>query len=116
MLETPIESKGGVFVEGMPVKADFYIAQAPQTFTLGEVIKAHEDVRASGSDYEGIVDTCTLMKRAGHQVALVKGPKGNIKVTTPEDLFLFRAMIQYKESENIFGFSPKEVAENLRKY
>lgn len=49
------------------------------------------------------------------QVHIVSGPRGNIKVTTPEDLYTFRAMIQYQESEQIFGLQGKEVAGKLTK-
>ena len=56
-----------------------------------------------------------MMKMLGKKVALVAGPRGNIKVTTPEDLYTFRAMIQYRESEQIFGFANREVPSGLKK-
>ena len=43
------------------------------------------------------------------------GNRGNIKVTTPEDLYTFRAMIQYRETEQVFGFAEKEVPGKLNK-
>ena len=61
------------------------------------------------------VDTCSMMKMLGKKVSLVAGPRGNIKVTTPEDLYTFRAMIQYRESEQIFGFANREVPSGLKK-
>ena len=72
-------------------------------------------MREKNPGYEGVVDTCTMMKMLGHDVAIVNGPRGNIKVTTPEDLYTFRAMIEYKESEQIFGFSRGEVGTKLKK-
>jgi len=115
LFETPVISKGGKLVEEMPSRDQFYTAQAPQCFKLGEVMEAHKIVRKDNPGYKGIIDTCTLMKKVGHEVAIVKGPRGNIKVTTPEDLYTFRAMIQYKETENVFGFSNKEVPNKLNK-
>ena len=56
-----------------------------------------------------------MMKKLGKNVTLVEGPRGNIKVTTPEDLYTFRAMIQYRETEQIFGFGTREVPTGLRK-
>lgn len=115
MYETPIISGDGKIVEDTPPRAQFYTAQAPQCFYLGEVMEAHRIMREKNPGYEGIVDTCTMMKSLGRKVAIVAGPRGNIKVTTPEDLYTFRAMIEYKESEQIFGFSRGEVPSRLVK-
>lgn len=115
LFETPVVSKNGVTVDDVPPRTDFYTAQAPQCFHLGDVLRAHEKMRKTDPSYAGIVDTCTLMLKSNEQVHIVAGPRGNIKVTTPEDLYTFRAMIQYQESEQIFGFAGKEVAGKLTK-
>lgn len=115
LYETPVISEDGVTIDEVPPRAQFYTAQAPQCFYLGDVLEAHKIMRMKNPSYEGVVDTCSMMKMLGKQVTLVKGPRGNIKVTTPEDLYTFRAMIQYKETEQIFGFSGKEVPVRLKK-
>lgn len=115
MFETPVISRDGVTVEEVPPRTVFYTAQAPQCFHLGEVMEAHAKMRKDNPGYEGIVDTCTLMKSCGKEVKLVVGPRGNIKVTTPEDLYTFKAMIDYKESVKIFGFGNGEVSSRLMK-
>lgn len=115
MFETPIISNDGVHIDDAPLRSLYYTAQAPQCFYLKEVLKAHEITREKNPGYAGIVDTCTLMKSVGKEVSIVKGPRGNIKVTTPEDLYIFRALVNYRESEQIFGFSNKEVDKNLKK-
>lgn len=103
LFETPITSKGGEIVEETPNRADCYTAQAPQAFRLGTVLKAHEIVRKDNPGYEGIIDNCTLMTSLGMAVPIVKGPRSNIKVTTPEDLFMFKAMIEYRETRDALG-------------
>lgn len=115
LYETPIISSDGSTIEEIPPRSKFYTAQAPQCFYLGDVLKAHAKVRQENPGYIGIFDTCSLMKMTGNNVTLVEGPRGNIKVTTPEDLYTFRAMIQYKETEQIFGFGTKEVSTRLIK-
>ena len=115
MLETPVVSRGGTYVEEVENRSDMYTAQAPQAFYLDEILKAHEAVRHTNPDYTGIIDSCTLMKSLGREVAIVPGPRGNIKVTTPEDLYIFRAMIQYQETRDAFGLSNKEIADKLKK-
>ena len=105
----------GQNIEEIPPRSSFYTAQAPQCFHLGDVLEAHALMRKDNPGYEGVVDTCSMMKKLGKNVTLVEGPRGNIKVTTPEDLYTFRAMIQYKETEQIFGFSTREVPNKLIK-
>ncbi len=113
--ETPVISKAGIFVEEVPPRNELFTAQAPQCFYLGEVLDAHEKIRKTNPKYEGIVDTCSLMKSLGKSVAIVRGNRGNIKVTTPEDLYTFRAMIDYRETEQAFGFAQREVSGKLKK-
>ena len=115
MYETPIVSHDGKTVDEVPERSVYYTAQAPQCFYLDDVIEAHNVTLLKNPSYQGIVDTCTLMRSLGKNVKIVEGPRGNIKVTTPEDLYTFRAMIEYRESMQIFGFSRHEVRENLKK-
>lgn len=115
LYETPVVSLDGETVDEVPPRINYYTAQAPQCFYLGDVLAAHSEIRKNNPNYEGVVDTCTMMKMLGKEVKLVVGPRGNIKVTTPEDLYTFRAMIQYKESEQIFGFGNREVSTKLKK-
>lgn len=113
--ETPIISHSGNVVEESPDRSSFYTAQAPQSFWLGDVLQAHDQVRKNNPNYEGIIDTCTLMRSVGKEVHLVEGNRGNIKVTTPEDLYVFRAMLEYKETQQALGLAPGEIAQNLKK-
>ena len=103
MFETPIMSKSGEFVEETPLRSECYTAQAPQGFKLDEVYAAHEETRKSNPRYEGIVDNCTLMKNSGKKVAIVKGPRSNIKVTTTEDIYILRAMLEMTETKDALG-------------
>lgn len=115
MFETPVISQDGQTVDQVPPRAPFYTAQAPQCFYLGDVLEAHREIRSINPTYEGIVDTCTMMKSLNKDVKLVIGPRGNIKVTTPEDIYIFRAMMEYREVEQIFGFGRGEVPTGLKK-
>lgn len=99
MFETPVLSLGGEVIEEIPKRSDCYTAQAPQAFRLGELLDAHEAVRASDPDYTGLVDSASIMMKTGREVALLKGPRSNIKVTTPEDLYIFKAMLEYRREQ-----------------
>lgn len=101
--ETILISENGINPEHVPYRKDTYAAQAPQTFHLSEVIEAHEITRKTNPNYTDIVDTCTLYKTLNKKTFMVKGNRGNIKITTIEDLYILRALIRYKEDLEAFG-------------
>lgn len=103
--ETVLISKdGGETVDHLPYRKEAYSAQAPQSFYLDDIITAHEMIREKNPEYKDLVDACTIMRSLDKEVHLVEGNRGNIKVTTPTDVYMFRAMLQYKENEQAFGF------------
>ena len=61
------------------------------------------------------MDSCTLMRSLGKEIAMVEGSRGNIKVTTPEDLYTFRAMLDYRETMQVFGLGEREIEGKLKK-
>jgi len=101
--ETIMVSKNGSTVDSVPFRKETFAAQAPQSFYLKDIIKAHDAVRNSKTGYQNMVDACTIIRSQGIKVHMVAGNRGNIKVTTPEDVYMFRALLQYKENEQAFG-------------
>lgn len=101
--ETIMLSQDGEIVGSVPYRKETFAAQAPQSFLLKDIIAAHDVVRASETGYENMVDACTIIRSQGIEAHMVPGNRGNIKVTTPEDVYMFRALLQYKENEQAFG-------------
>ena len=101
--ETILLSKSGSNVDSVPYRKETFAAQAPQSFFLKDIIAYHDRIRATETGYENMVDACTIIKSLGVEAHMVQGNRGNIKVTTPEDVYIFRALLQYKENEQIFG-------------
>ena len=95
--ETIVISSDGATIDSMPRRAESYTAQAPQSFRLGEVLAAHEEIRKRPARYTDMVDQATIFKTLGRPVRLVEGSRGNIKVTTPEDLAMLRALLHLKK-------------------
>lgn len=91
--ETIVLSHDGVTVDAIPCRSESYTAQAPQSFRVGELIRAHQKIRARAERYEGLVDQATLCKFLNIPVHLVPGSRGNIKVTTREDLLMLAALL-----------------------
>lgn len=101
--ETVLVSKDGDTVEYVPYRKETYAAQAPQSFYLKDIIEIHDRIRATENGYEDMVDACTMCTTLNIPVHMVPGNRGNIKVTTPEDFYSFRALLQYRENEQAFG-------------
>ncbi len=101
--ETILLSHDGLCVESVPYRKDTFAAQAPQSFYLKDIIFAHDKIRERPERYENMVDACTIIRSQGMEAHMVPGNRGNIKVTTPEDVYMFRALLQYKENEQAFG-------------
>lgn len=86
----------------IPSRADSLIARAPQSFKLKDILTAHELARKENR--HDFIDSCTMMSHYGHQMHTIIGPMENIKITTPTDFFIFRAMVEVHENQQIFGF------------
>lgn len=86
----------------IPSREDSLIARVPQTFRLNDILAVHRKAIENGEHNH--IDSCTLMSRYGHKMNTIIGPMENIKITTPTDLFIFRAMVQVHENQQIFGF------------
>ncbi len=102
--ETILISEDGETVSRVPYRKETFAAQAPQSFYLKDIIEAHEEIQKRPEGYTDMVDACTIYKTLGRDVNMVEGNRGNIKVTTPEDVYMFRALLQYQENEQAFGF------------
>ena len=86
----------------IPSRQDSLIARAPQRFILKDILEAHK--RAISENRHDFIDSCTMMSQYGHTMNTIIGPMENIKITTPTDYFIFRAMVEVHENQQIFGF------------
>ncbi len=99
--ETIMEvEKDGAIVH-IPKRNNSRLARAPQSFWLKEIIHMHRMALEEGvTDY---IDSCTMMQHYGKLMYLVDGSRDNIKVTTPEDFYIMRALLDAKENSQIYG-------------
>src|SRR5271156_1022941 len=77
-------AEGAVIKATIP-RAGVVMAQTPQGFRYGVIKKAFDE--ASGDGFLG-TDEASLVERSGHDVAVVMGSPGNIKITAPADMEL----------------------------
>ena len=94
-----IQENGGLEI---PSRANSLIARAPQSFYLKDILSAHEQARRDGRN--DFIDSCSMMHHYGYKLSRVIGPMENIKITTPTDYFIFKAMVEVHENQQIFGF------------
>lgn len=77
------------------------MAKAPQSFWLGELMDAHQ--KAVDDGMIDCIDTAFLMQMNGYSLFTVESSSQNIKITTPTDFYIFRALIDARENSQIFG-------------
>lgn len=75
------------------------IAKAPQSFYLKDIYGCHEKAISEGKN--DFIDSAAMVQYYGHEIHTVVGSVQNIKITTPLDYFLFKAILDAKESEQI---------------
>lgn len=77
------------------------MARAPQCFYLKELYAAH--LKAQQENKFDFIDSAMLMQYYGAELHTVSGPVENIKITTPTDFYLFRALLDAQENMQIVG-------------
>lgn len=71
--------------------------QTPQAFSIGKICDLHR--RALEQGVTNSVASCTLMIEMGEKVYFSAGSEKNIKLTTVEDIDIFKALLQARRAE-----------------
>jgi 2-C-methyl-D-erythritol 4-phosphate cytidylyltransferase len=87
--DTLKQVKDGSIIESTLARRNVWLAQTPQAFKYGLIRHAHECARKDGVTG---TDDAMLVERISHPVHVVPGSKSNLKVTTPDDLILAKAL------------------------
>lgn len=97
-----VVNDGTSTIDYVPSRKNSRVARAPQSFWLDDILAAHEKALSEG--ITDCIDSCTMMQHYGFNLFLVDGPGENIKITTPEDFYTMRAILEAKENAQIYGF------------
>lgn len=89
----------GKEVDKVVDRTNCYLGRAPQSFYLKDIYEAH--LRANAEERHDFIDSAMLMQHYGYKMHSVVGPDNNIKITTPMDFYMFKAMLDVKENEQI---------------
>lgn len=94
-------------VETVMPRAFSRVAKAPQSFYLKDILAAHE--KALSENRKDFIDSCALMNHYGYKLRMIDGPYENIKITTPDDYYTMRAILDAKEDKQIYGVDDDNV-------
>ncbi|WEV60612.1 2-C-methyl-D-erythritol 4-phosphate cytidylyltransferase [Streptococcaceae bacterium ESL0729] len=90
-------SDDGRHIEKTPVRARLYAAQTPQFFETEEIRRAH--MKAHDLGFLGTDDASLLEEFSTSKVELVEGSYSNIKITTPDDLFMAELILRREDED-----------------
>ncbi len=101
VIETIIRVNDEKQIEDVIDRSNCLLARAPQCFYLSDILSAH--TQAILEEKHDFIDSATLMKAYGHTLATVEGPDNNIKITTPKDYYILKAILDERENRQLFG-------------
>lgn len=87
-------------IKSVPNRDVMRIAKAPQCFFYKDIMEAHRKAQSEGFKS---IDSCHLMNRYGYEMHTVESTPYNIKIATPSDYYVFRALYEARENSQIFG-------------
>ena len=81
-------------ITATPNRSELWAAQTPQAFSVDELRQGHRAARANGWT---VTDDASLYERLGWPVNVLDAGPSNIKVTTPFDLTVARAVLAERQ-------------------
>lgn len=84
-----VVDSNGIITE-TPDRATLWAVHTPQSFSYSLILDAHEHAVREG--FQG-TDDSSLVENLGRQVKMIEGSYDNIKITTPEDLFVAESIL-----------------------
>ena len=95
--EAMIQTEDGIVSVGSYPRDRLKRTQTPQGFRLGDICELHRKAIKAG--ITNSVASCTLKIEMGEQVFFSAGSEKNIKLTTVDDIDIFKALLVAKRSD-----------------
>lgn len=73
------------------------ITQTPQAFFVNDLVSAHKEALEKG--ITNSVASCTMYIELGRKLYMSKGSEKNLKLTTTEDIEIFKSLLNAKKEE-----------------
>lgn len=94
--EAVLKTEDGMTSTAQVPRDNLKRTQTPQAATLGTLSWAHEEALKRG--ITSSIATCTMFVELGQELHLSLGSEKNIKLTTVEDIEIFKALLTEKKS------------------
>lgn len=98
--ESIVRSIDGKNICDVPPREQMYVAKAPQSFYFGRILALYQKAREDGRK---TIDSAHLCSLYGEPMHMVASTKNNIKITEPADFYIYRALYEAMEGQQIFG-------------
>lgn len=98
-----ITDSGEAQIPDFKKRKDTFSLTAPQSFQLGKLMEAYRKTEPEGKSDIPLLDAAMVYAKAGGKVHLVKEQNTNIKITTPEDYYILKAILELEENKYVFG-------------
>ncbi len=99
--EVVFESDDGISSHVSTQRERLFRTQTPHTYRLDELYEAHLEAQRRGITTTAA--SCMLMKELGKETYFSKGSEENLKITTLDDLKIFKALLHTKQDAWIKG-------------
>lgn len=90
-----LKTYDSVSAEEQVPRDNLKITQTPQTFFLEDIIGAHKEALEKG--ITNSVASCTMYIELGRKLHMALGSEKNLKLTTAEDIEIFKALLNAKK-------------------
>ncbi|MCD7736689.1 MAG: 2-C-methyl-D-erythritol 4-phosphate cytidylyltransferase [Lachnospiraceae bacterium] len=98
-------SDSGGFVERTLPREKLWMIQTPQSFSYAVIRQAYDELFRRGTPEVSVTDDAMVAEYVLNcPVKLVEGSYGNIKITTPEDLYLAESLLASYKSKNLRAY------------
>lgn len=98
--ESVVRCIDGKNVSEVPPRGEMYTAKAPQSFRYRQILNLYERAQREGIRSIDSSHLCSIYHVPMH---IVESTKNNLKITEPADYYMYRALYEAVESQQIFG-------------
>lgn len=98
--ESIAQSLDGNCIKAIPERQEMYAIKAPQAFRYGMIKELYDRAKK-----ENVIfwDAASMCRRYGVSLYMVKSSKNNIKITEAADYYIYRALYELQEEQQIIG-------------
>ncbi|MDR1532378.1 MAG: 2-C-methyl-D-erythritol 4-phosphate cytidylyltransferase [Clostridiales bacterium] len=100
VIESVVRLDSSGCITDMPPREKMYTAKAPQSFHYGAIWELYKHAAKDGIR---TIDPAHLCSIYGVEMHTVKSTPNNMKITAPQDYYIFRALFEAMENEQILG-------------